>query len=38
MGRRSRKADLRHVFIDSTTLEKTEIPDEVRTGMERYAE
>ena len=32
------EADLRHVFIDPSTLEKTEIPDEVRTGMERYAE
>jgi acyl-CoA thioester hydrolase len=32
------EADLRHVFIDATTLEKTQIPDEVRTGMERYAE
>jgi acyl-CoA thioester hydrolase len=32
------EADLRHVFIDVATLEKTEIPDEVRTGMERYAE
>ena len=31
------EGDLRHVFIDPTTLEKTEIPDEVRTGMERYA-
>jgi len=32
------EADLRHVFIDPATLEKTEIPEEVRTGMERYAE
>jgi acyl-CoA thioester hydrolase len=32
------EADLRHVFIDVATLEKTEIPEEVRTGMERYAE
>jgi acyl-CoA thioester hydrolase len=32
------EADLRHVFIDVGTLEKTAIPEEVRTGMERYAE
>jgi len=32
------EADLRHVFIDTATLEKREIPDEVRAGMERYAE
>ena len=32
------EADLRHVFIDPATLEKTEIPEEVRAGMERYAE
>ena len=32
------EGDLRHVFIDPATLEKTEIPDEVRAGMERYAE
>ena len=32
------EADLRHVFIDVATLEKTEIPEEVRAGMERYAE
>jgi acyl-CoA thioester hydrolase len=32
------EADLRHVFIDVATLEKTEIPEEVRGGMERYAE
>jgi acyl-CoA thioester hydrolase len=31
------EADLRHVFIDPSTLEKSEIPDEVRAGMERYA-
>jgi acyl-CoA thioester hydrolase len=31
-------ADLRHVFIDVATLKKTKIPEEVRTGMERYAE
>jgi acyl-CoA thioester hydrolase len=30
--------ELRHVFIDVGTLEKTEIPDEVRAGMGRYAE
>lgn len=32
------EADLRHVFIEVATLEKTEIPDEVRAGMGRYAE
>jgi acyl-CoA thioester hydrolase len=32
------EADLRHVFIDVATLEKTEIPEEVRAGMERFAE
>ena len=32
------EAYLRHVFIDVGTLEKSEIPAEVRTGMERYAE
>ena len=32
------EADLRHVFIDPATFEKTEIPEEVRTGMERFAE
>jgi acyl-CoA thioester hydrolase len=32
------EADLRHVFIDAGTLEKSEIPDDVRAGMERYAE
>jgi acyl-CoA thioester hydrolase len=32
------EGDLRHVFIDVGTLEKTEIPDEVRAGMGRYAE
>jgi len=31
------EADLRHVFIDPTTLEKREIPDEVRAGMGRFA-
>jgi acyl-CoA thioester hydrolase len=31
------EADLRHVFIDPSTLEKSEIPDEVRAGMERYS-
>jgi hypothetical protein len=30
--------DLRHVFIDPRTLAKSEIPDEVRAGMERYAQ
>jgi acyl-CoA thioester hydrolase len=32
------EADLRHVFIDLKTLEKTEIPDEVRAGMSGFAE
>jgi acyl-CoA thioester hydrolase len=32
------EADLRHVFIDPGSLEKREIPDEVRVGMGRYAE
>jgi acyl-CoA thioester hydrolase len=31
------EADLRHVFIDPDSLEKREIPDEVRLGMGRYA-
>lgn len=31
------EADLRHVFIDPRTLEKKEIPDEVRAGMARFA-
>jgi acyl-CoA thioester hydrolase len=30
-------ADLRHVFIDPRTLEKKEIPDEVKAGMARFA-
>jgi acyl-CoA thioester hydrolase len=32
------EADLRHVFIDVATLEKTEIPEDMRVGMGRYAE
>ena len=36
-GQTLAEADIRHVFIDAATLEKTEIPGEVRTGMERYA-
>ena len=32
------EADLRHVFIDPDSLEKREIPDEVRVGMGRFAE
>jgi acyl-CoA thioester hydrolase len=32
------EADLRHVFTQVGTLEKSEIPEEVRTGMERYAQ
>jgi acyl-CoA thioester hydrolase len=32
------EADLRHVFIDLNTLEKTGIPDDVRAGMGRFAE
>lgn len=31
------EADLRHVFIDSHTLEKQEIPAEVKAGMARFA-
>jgi acyl-CoA thioester hydrolase len=31
------EAELRHVFIDPRTLEKKEIPPEVRAGMERYS-
>jgi acyl-CoA thioester hydrolase len=31
------EADLRHVFIDPQTLEKKEIPAEVRAGMARFA-
>ena len=31
------EADLRHVFIDASSLAKCEIPDDVRAGMERYA-
>ena len=31
------EADLRHVFIDPQTLEKKQIPDEVRAGMARFA-
>jgi acyl-CoA thioester hydrolase len=31
------EADLRHVFIDPCTLEKKEIPDEVRGGMGKYS-
>ena len=31
------EGDLRHVFIDTHTLEKREIPDEVRAGMGRFA-
>jgi acyl-CoA thioester hydrolase len=32
------EADLRHVFIDTESLEKREIPDDIRVGMARYAE
>ncbi len=32
------EADLRHVFIDVKTLEKTEIPDEMRAGLGKFAE
>jgi acyl-CoA thioester hydrolase len=32
------EADLRHVFIDLKTLEKTRIPEEMRAGMGRFAE
>jgi acyl-CoA thioester hydrolase len=36
-GTRLAEADLRHVFIDAHTLEKKEIPDEVRAGLGRYS-
>jgi acyl-CoA thioester hydrolase len=32
------EADLRHVFIELKTLEKTEIPDEVRAGLGKFSE
>ena len=31
------EAELRHVFIDPQSLEKKEIPEEVRAGMARFA-
>jgi acyl-CoA thioester hydrolase len=31
------EGELRHVFIDPHTVEKKEIPDEVRAGMARFA-
>jgi acyl-CoA thioester hydrolase len=31
------EGDLRHVFIDRHTLEKKQIPDEVRAGIARFA-
>ena len=31
------EGELRHVFIDPATLQKREIPDEVRLGMSRFA-
>ena len=31
------EADLRHVFIDPHTLDKKEIPEEVRAGMGKYS-
>ena len=31
------EGELRHVFIDPDTLEKKEIPEEVRAGMGRYS-
>ena len=31
------EGELRHVFIDPETLRKREIPEEVRTGMSRFA-
>lgn len=31
------EVDLRHVYIETKTLEKTPIPDEMRSGLERYA-
>jgi acyl-CoA thioester hydrolase len=32
------EGELRHVYIDLGTLEKTEIPDEVRAGMGKFSE
>ena len=32
------EADLRHVFIELETLEKTEVPDEVRAGLGKFSE
>jgi acyl-CoA thioester hydrolase len=32
------EGELRHVYIDLGTLEKTEIPGEVRAGMGRFSE
>jgi acyl-CoA thioester hydrolase len=31
------EGDLRHVFIDPDTVEKKEIPDEVKAGLARFA-
>lgn len=31
------EADLRHVFIELETLDKTEIPDEVRAGLGKFS-
>jgi acyl-CoA thioester hydrolase len=31
------EGELRHVYIDLGTLEKTEIPDEVRAGMGKFS-
>ena len=31
------EAELRHVFIDSRTAEKKEIPDDVRAGLGRFS-
>jgi acyl-CoA thioester hydrolase len=36
-GRRLVEGELRHVFVDTTSYEKTEIPAHVRTGLERFA-
>jgi acyl-CoA thioester hydrolase len=32
------EGELRHVYIDLGTLEKTEIPDDVRAGMGKFSE
>ena len=36
-GRTLVEGELRHVFVDTTSYEKTQIPAHVRTGLERFA-